>query len=92
MENLAYQEEYKEEILNGEIVLMSPSPTVNHNRIIGNIYRIFSNFLCGKQCEAFADGVDLYLSEKDRVIPDMMVVCNSISSKKMVYMVRLIWL
>ena len=34
MENLAYQEEYKEEILNGEIVLMSPSPTVNHNRII----------------------------------------------------------
>ena len=54
MENLAYQEEYKEEILNGEIVLMSPSPTVNHNRIVINLSRIFSNFLRGKQCEAFS--------------------------------------
>lgn len=86
MENLAYQEEYKEEILNGEIVLMSPSPTVNHNRIVINLSRIFSNFLRGKQCEAFSDGVDLYLSEKDRVIPDMMVVCNpNIIKEKGIY-------
>ena len=76
MENLAYQEEYKEEILNGEIVLMSPSPTLNHNRIIGNIYRTFSNFLEGKPCEIFVDGADVYLSEKDKVVPDLVIVCQ----------------
>ena len=53
MENLAYQEEYKEEILNGEIVLMSPSPTLNHNRIIGNIYRIFFEFFRRKTMRNF---------------------------------------
>lgn len=74
--NLAYQEEYKEEVLNGEIILMSPCPSANHNRIVGNIYRIFSNFLDGKPCETFVDGMDVYLSDKDTVIPDVMVICN----------------
>ncbi len=32
-ENLAYQEEIWEEKLNGEIILMSPQPTVNHNSL-----------------------------------------------------------
>lgn len=32
-ENLAYQEEIWKEKLNGEIILMSPQPTVNHNSL-----------------------------------------------------------
>ena len=74
--NLAYQEEFRDEMLDGQLVAMAPSPLVNHNRISFNITRIFQNYLDGKTCEAFNDGTDLYLSPKDRVVPDMMVVCN----------------
>ena len=78
MNSLAYKEEYRrEEVLNGEIVLMSPSQNVNHNRIARNITTIFSNYLKGNRCEVFQDNIDLHLSEKDIFIPDMMVVCDS---------------
>lgn len=77
MDNLAYQiEDHRDEMLAGKIVAMSPRPSVNHNRAAGNIYRIFGNYLRGKTCEAFADGMDLYLTEQDRFVPDGMIVCN----------------
>ncbi len=74
-ENLAYQEEPREELLNGKIVMMS-SPSVNHNLISFNIARIFNEYLKNKPCRAFNDGVDVFLTEDDRVIPDAMIVCN----------------
>lgn len=74
-ENLAYQEEPREEMLNGEVYMMS-SPSVIHNRAAGNIFAAFHNYLRGKSCEAFSDGVDVYLTENDRVIPDAVIVCN----------------
>ena len=75
-DNLAYQEEIRDEMLNGRVVLMSPRPAVNHNRVIGNIFFAFMGYLRGKTCEPFADGTDVYLSEKDRVIPDVMIICK----------------
>lgn len=75
-DNPAYREELWDETFNGHMVLMSPRPSVNHNRISGNIYRMFANFLEGKTCEVFGDGVDLYLNDKNRFIPDGMIVCN----------------
>ena len=74
--NLAYQAEPWEEKLNGQIILMSPRPSVNHNQLIGNIYHIFRSYLKGKACKAFTDGVDVFLTDKDNVIPDAMIVCN----------------
>ena len=74
--NLAYQDELREELINGEVVAMSPSPTFNHNRVASRIYRAFENYLEGKRCTAIADGTDLYLTQEDRFIPDMMVVCD----------------
>ena len=74
--NLAYQEEPWEEKLNGQIILMSPRPSVNHNRVSGNIYHIFRSYLKGKTCKAFTDGVDVFLTEEDNVIPDAMIICN----------------
>lgn len=74
--NLAYQEEPRDELLNGCIVAMSPRPTVNHNRVALNIVFAFKGYLNGKTCEAFSDGTDVYLTETDRVIPDVMIVCN----------------
>jgi len=75
-DNLAYQEELRNEMLNGKIVAMSPRPAVNHNRVIGNIFYAFMGYLRGKSCEPFADGTDVYLTEKDRVVPDVMIICK----------------
>lgn len=55
---------------------MMSSPTVNHSQIASNIYYAFRSYLKGKTCRAFGDGVDVYLTENDRVIPDAMIVCN----------------
>ena len=74
-ENLAYQEEMPEELIDGRIVAMAP-PTLNHNRVAGNIFSIFHEFLRGKVCEAFSDGVSLYLAKNEYYIPDVMVVCD----------------
>ena len=75
-ENLAYQEMRREELIDGEAVMMSPRPTVNHNRVAYNIATLFDNYLRGKKCVPFSDGVDLYLDEKNRFIPDFMIVCD----------------
>ena len=75
-DNLAYQDEVREELINGKPVSMSPRPSINHNRIASNIFRIFANYLNKRKCEPFADGTDLYLTESDRFVPDFMVVCD----------------
>ena len=74
--NLAYQDAFREELINGELVAMSPAAT-NHNRIARNISRIFGNYLLWKDCEPFGDGEAVFLSEEDRFIPDFMVVCDA---------------
>ena len=79
-ENLAYQDDFiakrREELIDGKPVMMSPRPSVNHSRVAGNIYRLFSNYLNGRRCEPFGDGVDLYLDEDNQFVPDFMVVCD----------------
>lgn len=74
--NLAYMDNIPSEKINNEIIMMSPRPAINHNRVAGNVYRIFSTFLRGKRCEAFSDGVDVHLDEKNIFIPDVMIICN----------------
>ncbi len=72
--NLAYQEEPREELIDGEATAMSPSPVWNHSRTAFNIAYIFEKYLYGKKCTAISDGTDLFLSENNVFIPDMMVV------------------
>ena len=73
--NLAYQEERREELVGGKVVMMAPASS-NHNRIAGNIYYIFRHYLNGKKCEPFADGENVYLTDCDHFVPDFMVVCD----------------
>ena len=79
-DNLAHQYEYEEgyrsEMLDGAIVLMAPRPATNHNRVAGNIFYMFESYLRRKTCDAFPDGTDVYLTEKDRVVPDAVIVCD----------------
>lgn len=74
-DGLAYQDAFREELIGGEIVAMSPAAT-NHNRISRNICRIFGNYLEGKPCEPFADGESVFLTDLDEFVPDFMVVCD----------------
>ncbi len=78
-ETVYYEEETWEELINGRIVMISPRPTVNHNTVSDNIcilFRMFIKNAAGSKCRAFSDGVDLYLTETERYIPDGMVVCD----------------
>lgn len=74
-ENLAYKEEYRVEIIAGEVAMMSPASS-NHNRIARNLTRIFDTHLKDKTCEYFPDGEGLFFSEEEEYIPDGMVVCD----------------
>ena len=75
-DNLAYQEERREELIGGKVVAMSPSPRWNHIAVSGNIYKIFANYLFGKKCTPVQDGFDLYLDDENHFVPDFMVVCD----------------
>ncbi|MCI8440167.1 MAG: Uma2 family endonuclease [Oscillospiraceae bacterium] len=74
-DNLAYQEEPLYEILDGKVLAMSPAAP-RHNRIAGNIFLIFGNYLKKKKCVPLGDGTAVYLDEQNRFIPDFMVVCD----------------
>ena len=74
-ENLAYQEELQEELIGGKVVLMAPA-SINHVFVAGNIYHIFRTYLRGGNCVPIMDGAKVFLSEEDRFVPDMMVVCD----------------
>lgn len=74
--NLAYQEDLREEKIDGQIVVMSPRPSWNHSRVASNIFYLFEKHLYRKKCTPIADGVDLYLDDDNWFIPDFMVVCD----------------
>lgn len=74
--NLAHQAEpWREELIGGRIVAMAPA-SINHNRVVVNISRIFGNHLKRRTCEVFSAGAAVYLTEEDDYIPDVMVVCD----------------
>ena len=74
--NTAYHEELWTEIIDGKVIAMSPRPSINHHRVSRNIANLFSRFLKGNTYQVFGDGVDLFLSEQNRFIPDGMIVCD----------------
>lgn len=80
-ENLAYQDFQREELIGGKIVAMSPA-SAGHVSVAGNIYSIFKNYLRGKQCVPFTDGLLVQLTDGDKFIPDMMVVCDRSKIKR----------
>jgi len=57
-------------------------PGVLHVDVGINIVNIFKNYLRKKPCKVYNDSVDVYFSEKDRVIPDVSVVCDKNIIKK----------
>lgn len=80
MDNLAYIDDrnikIKTELIDGKIFMMSPCPRVEHATVCTNIASEFRSYLKGKTCRAFCDGVDVFLDENNRFVPDTMIVCN----------------
>ena len=80
MDNLAYVDDFvlkrKREIIDGVVYMMSPRPRYEHVTVSGNIFFIFRQYLKGKTCRVFPDGLDLFLDEKNQFVPDVMIVCD----------------
>ena len=74
-DNLAYREERREELIGGNVVMMSPA-SAEHVYTAGSIYNIFKNYLKGKNCIPFSDGLLVHLTDENKFVPDMMVVCD----------------
>ncbi|OXT05978.1 hypothetical protein CE561_11965 [Thermoanaerobacterium thermosaccharolyticum] len=69
------------ELIDGQIYLMAP-PSTMHQRVLREIFTIFSVYLKGKKCEAFCAPFGVKFSEKNEkdiktvVEPDIAVVCD----------------
>ena len=63
------------EIIDGTAYSMSPSPSTKHQRIGKKLIYEIEKYLKGKTCELFYE-LDVILSEKDIVKPDIFIVCD----------------
>jgi Uma2 family endonuclease len=75
--------EKNEEILEyiDGFVYMSPSPSTKHQRISGNLYIKFRNFIEGMPCEIFHAPFDIELRNEAMegtkiVVPDLSLICD----------------
>lgn len=81
---LAWGENERAEIINGEIFMMAPPSSV-HQEISGALFAQFYNYLEGKQCRVYAAPFAVRLFEQDgdtpenvdtMVEPDLSVICD----------------
>lgn len=80
-DNLAYQEERQEELIGGKIVMMVPA-SAGHTYVADGILSIFRQYLKGRNCVPFGDGLLVRLSGNEKFVPDVMVVCDRSKIKR----------
>jgi Uma2 family endonuclease len=84
---LTWQLDEAVELIKGKIMLMSPAPNVEHQRITRKLLVSIDNFLKDKRCEVFPAPFDVRLYNRKKSIlanqemytvvqPDLCVVCN----------------
>lgn len=77
------QDDYRRtEKIKGVIYNMSPSGGFMHSQINGNIYHILRKQLKSSVCAVSVENLDLYLSDDEYVIPDIMLICDRNQIKK----------
>ena len=73
------------ELIAGRIFRMSPGPNRRHQKVVGEIFRQFANFLVGKSCEVYTAPFDVrFVKASDTpdqqitntVQPDICVICD----------------
>lgn len=70
------------EKINGTIYNMSPSGGFKHSQINGNLYHAIRQQLKKSICVVSVENLDLYLSDDEYVIPDVMIICDRNQIKK----------
>ena len=72
-ERMANEDGLNYELIDG-MIMMSPRPALEHQRISGNIYFELRNALKNSHCKPIQE-IDLVL-ENNNLIPDLVVICN----------------
>ena len=72
--NFELSSDIKHEFIDGEIIAMTGA-SVNHNRIVGNVFASFYDHLKSSLCEVFMNDMKLKLLNEYRY-PDLMAVCD----------------
>ena len=76
---LNWPEDERVELIDGKIYNMS-APTEKHQRLLGDLYLRFGNYLHGKSCEVYISPfdvrIDLGLGKDSVVQPDLVVICD----------------
>jgi len=80
---LAMPEDFRCELIHGEIYAMPPSPTDQHQRVSVRLTKSLSDYFEGKAYELFAAPFDVRFSPKEDdsddcvVQPDLMAICDA---------------
>jgi Uma2 family endonuclease len=74
-----WEDSERYELIDGLLYMMA-APTLDHQRILGKLFRKLDTFLDGKRCVAFMAPFDVRLNAHTRddtvVQPDVMVICD----------------
>ena len=73
---LAWPEEERWELIDGEAFAMTPAPTTLHARLVLRLGHQLEAALAGHRCTPFVAPVDVVLSDDTVVQPDVFVVCD----------------
>jgi Uma2 family endonuclease len=81
---LGWPDEERWELIGGYPYNMSPAPSRRHQEVLGEIYRVFSDFFEGRPCKVFLSPFDVRLAEdysdnhivNNVVQPDLSVFCK----------------
>lgn len=81
---LTWPDDVRYELIDGIAYLMAPAPTLDHQEVVGEVYRQLANALEGLPCRAYVSPVDVRLphgneadADIDTVVqPDVLVVCD----------------
>lgn len=82
---LAWNDDQRMELIEGEVFLMAPSPATDHQLISGELFGQLHNYLKGKRCKVISAPFDVRLFEQEGngpedvdtvVVPDITVVCD----------------
>jgi len=56
--------------------------STDHNEAVKNLTWIFENYLRGKKCRVFGEGMKIKFDEDNKVMPDIKIVCDPDKIKK----------
>ena len=73
-----FPDDFRCEILDGQVYDMTPAPSVRHQRVVGEVFRLVVNYLKGREqhCQSFIAPTDVVLADDQVVQPDVFLVCD----------------